>query len=534
MIEAVEGNLNISCNILQEIVYSETRKACSTYWVKFHSKYGGVDISMNTMLLIAVVVYELILIGGVAWWLTRRSAKSAGSGAGFELAGRSLPVAVVAPTMALTVLGTAHILGIFELAWGMGGTALWFGLANAVAIAIVCLTTGRWMRRLKLTTVPELLELMFGRNLRILVSCVMAGSIFGILTLETQGLGIILASMTGWSIENGAVVGGVLGVLYVIFAGMKEVGWINLFNAILMYVSLILATIYIGLGLPEGFDGVSQHFVATDQAHMLTIFGPIDLLLTFALGLFVAVNLSVPVSQFFVQVAMSAKDERTISKALWIAVPLNGLFGVFTVVLGMTAKSLPEFSALGPKIATPTMLVEMLPTWLASLLLASFLAAVLSTFAMTCLGAATIFSTDVYKRLFNNKATDAETAKVTRIAIIVLAVVAVVVASFLPPILAAIGWLLAWLIPVMWLVFSGLFWCRSNLAAGLTIGAAWGANMLWTFTTLTQALDAAQLPNAYIVLAVTLVVGLSTNVVFRNSAPGYFRSGDYAARMANT
>ena len=177
--------------------------------------------------------------------------------------------------------------------------------------------------------------------------------------------------------------------------------------------------------------------------------------------------------------------------------------------------------------------VQMLPTWLATLLLASFLAAVLSTFAMTCLGAATIFSTDVYKRLYNNKATDAETAKVTRIAIIVLAVVAIGVASFLPPILAAIGWLLAWLIPVMWLVFSGLFWCRSKLAAGLTIGAAWGANMLWTFTTLPQILDTAQLPNAYIVLAVTLLVGVSTNLVFRNSAPGYFRSDDYAARIAN-
>lgn len=487
---------------------------------------------MNTTLLIAVVIYELLLIGGVAWWLTRRSANTTAKGAGFELAGRTLPVAVVAPTMALTVLGTAHILGIFELAWGMGGTALWFGLANAVAIAIVCLTTGRWMRRLKLTTVPELLELMFSRNLRILVSCVMAGSVFGILTLETQGLGIILASMTGWSIKNGAVVGGVLGVLYVIFAGMKEVGWINLFNAILMYVSLILATIYIGMGLPDGFDTVSQHYIATDQAHMLTIFGPTELLLTFALGLFVAVNLSVPVSQFFVQVAMSAKDERTISKALWIAVPLNGLFGVFTVVLGMTAKSIPEFSELGPKIATPAMLVELLPTWLATMLLASFLAAVLSTFAMTCLGAATIFSTDVYKRLYNKNATDTETAKVTRYAIIVLAVLAIGVASFLPPILAAIGWLLAWLIPVMWLVFSGLFWCRSNLGAGITIAAAWIANMLWTFTSLPQALNAAQLPNAYIVLAVTLVVGVITNLLLRNSAPGYFRSDDYAARIA--
>lgn len=487
---------------------------------------------MNVTLLIAVVFYELVLIGGVAWWLTKRSAKSVENGAGFELAGRSLPVIVVAPTMALTVLGTAHILGIFEMAWGMGGTAMWFGLANAVAIAVVCLSTGRWMRRLKLTTVAELLEIMFTRNLRIFVSCVMAGTVFGILTLETQGLGIILASMTGWSISNGAIVGGILGVLYVIFAGMKEIGWINLFNAILMYVSLILATIYISKGLPEGFDTVSKFYLNADQGHMLTIFGPTELLLTFALGLFVAVNLSVPVSQFFLQVSMSAKDERTISKALWIAVPLNGLFGVFIVVLGMTAKALPEFSALGPKIAAPTMLVQLLPTWLATLLLASFLAAVLSTFAMTCLGAATIFSSDIYKRLYKPDASDAETAKVTRYAIIALALVAVVVASFLPPILAAIGWLLAWLIPVMWLVFTGLFWYRSNTAAAITIAAAWIINMLWTFTSLPQALDAAKLPNSYIVLAVTLVVGIATNLIFRNGSLGYFRSDECNARMA--
>ena len=488
---------------------------------------------MNTTLLFAVIAYELILIGGVAFWLTRRSKQSAEEGAGFELAGRTLPVAVIAPTMALTVLGTAHILGIFELSWVMGGTALWFGLANAIAIAVVCLTTGRWMRRLKLTTVPELLELMHGRNLRILVSCVMAGTIFGILTLETQGIGIILASMTGWSIKNGAIVGGILGVLYVVFAGMKEVGWINLVNAVLMYVSLILATIYIAMGLPDGFATVSEYYVSTDQSHMLTIFGPTELLLTFALGLFVAVNFSVPVSQFFVQVALSAKDERTISKALWIAVPLNGLFGVFTVVLGMTAKALPEFNVLGPKIAAPTMLVQLLPTWLSSLLLASFLAAVLSTFAMTCLAPATIFSTDLYKRLYNRDATEADTARVTRYAIIALAVGAMAVASFLPPILASIGWLLAWMIPVMWMVFAGLFWRRSNVAAAITLISAWLVNMAWSFTSLPQLLGAPQIPNAYAVLATTVVVGVMSNLLSRNAATGYFRSGDYAARVAD-
>ena len=126
---------------------------------------------MNVTLLIAVLAYELLLIGGIAFWLTRKSRKAASQDGEFELAGRSLPLAVVAPTMALTVLGTAHILGIFELSWVMGGTALWFGLANALAIAVVCLTTGRWARRLRLATVPELLEIMYGRGTRIARLC---------------------------------------------------------------------------------------------------------------------------------------------------------------------------------------------------------------------------------------------------------------------------------------------------------------------------------------------------------------------------
>lgn len=71
------------------------------------------------------------------------------------------------------------------------------------------------------------------------------------------------------------------------------------------------------------------------------------------------------------QVAMAAKDEGTIKKALWIAAPLNGMFGIFAVVIGLTAKSLPEFSALGPKVASTTTLVSYLPPWLAALLLAS-------------------------------------------------------------------------------------------------------------------------------------------------------------------
>jgi len=478
---------------------------------------------MNFTLLISVIIYEVILIGGVALWLASRKKTSSSNGASFELGGRDLPISVIIPSFALTVLGTAHILGIFEMSWFMGAASMWFGLANAMVIAIVCVSTGLWVRRMGVTTVPEMLERLYGPAVRVIVGCVMAGSIFGILTLETQGLGIILASMTGWSIQNGAILGGLLGVLYVIFAGMKEVAWINLFNAILMYISLILATYYIATGLPNGdFSSVTEFYLSQEQGNLLSIFGQTEIMLTFALGTVIAVVFSVPSSQLILQVAMSAKNEKTVRNSLWLAVPLNGLFGVFIIIIGLTAKSLPEFQALGPKLAAPSMLISLLPSWLAVMLIASFLAAVLSTFAMTCLGPATIFSNDIYKPLYNPKATDAQVTKVSRIAIIVLASVSVAVAASLPPILAAIPWLLSWMIPITWLMVAGLLWRTSKSSALITILSGWLVNMLWSFTELPSWINLAGVPNAYIVLAVTVVVGFFSTILSASN-PGYFR-----------
>jgi SSS family solute:Na+ symporter len=81
------------------------------------------------------------------------------------------------------------------------------------------------------TTVPEALKGMYGPKNSLAISCVMAGVIWGILTLETQGVGIVIATMTGWGIVQGAIVGGILGIFYVILAGMEEVGVVNVINA---------------------------------------------------------------------------------------------------------------------------------------------------------------------------------------------------------------------------------------------------------------------------------------------------------------
>jgi SSS family solute:Na+ symporter len=488
---------------------------------------------MNMGILIAVLFYEVVIILGVGLWIAKREASLPKREGDFALAGRNLPVPVVAITLALTVLGTAHILGIFEISWFLGAAAVWFSISHVILLVLVCLTTGLWVRRLGLTTVPEILEMLYGRTTRLLVSCTMAGVIFGILTIETQGIGIIIASMTGWSIRNGAIVGAILGIFYVVLAGMKEVGWLNLVNAVVMYVGLILATIFIAFKLPGGnYNSVAEFYTSAGNDHMLSIYGTKQIFFTFALGTTVAVVFFQSINKILFQPGMSAEYEKTVRKALWIAAPLNGLFGVFAVVIGLTAKTVPEFAALGPKVAATAMLVNYLPSWLAALLLASFLAAILSTFAMTALAPATIFTVDIYKNLFRPNADEKELARTMRITIVVLAVIAMSVAAFLPPILAAMNWLFSWLVPIFWVVLFGLFWKRSASAAVATLIAAWVANSAWSFTDLPQMLNMAETPNAYITLLVTLVVGITCNLAAGDSARGsYFKSADYRARL---
>ena len=480
---------------------------------------------MRIGILLAVLLYEIVVIFGVGFYISKKRNKD--EEGGFALAGRSMGVVTLATTMALTVLGAAHILGVFEMTYGMGAIAIWFSLAHVVLIVVACLGTGIWVRRLGITTVPEALNDMYGKGVSTAIACVMAGVIWGILTLETQGVGIVIATMTGWTISQAAIVGGILGIFYVVLAGMEEVGAVNVVNAIVMYIGLVVATAFIAMQLPGGNFSTVQAFYDSDaaQGFMTNIMGTPELFITFAVGNIIAVTFCQGISQMLMQACMAAKDEATIKKALWFAAPLNGMFGVFAVVLGLTARSIPEFAELGPKMAATTMLVTMLPSWLGALLLASLLAAILSTFAMTSLTPSTIFAMDIYKGFFNKNATEKEVTRMIRIMVVILASIAIGVASYLPPILGAINWLFAWLVPVFWMFVLGLFWKRSAKVGAATITITWLLNLVWSFTSVPAAIGGTigSLPNAYVTLVVSLIVLIVGNLVVKGE-PAYWKT----------
>ncbi|MFP3156261.1 sodium:solute symporter family protein [Lachnospiraceae bacterium ZAX-1] len=498
-------------------------------------------------ILITVLLYEIVSIGGVSLYLVNKEKKTkrkiADAGDDFVTADRSMGSPLVGVSLALAVLGAVHVFGIMEMTWGMGAASIWFSIAHVTTLSVVCLFTGRWLRRVGVATVPELVQKLFGKKVAVVIACVVAGQTFAILSMEVQALGIIFNTLTfnTISIQMGTVIGGIIGIAYVITAGMKEVGFVNMINTIVMYVGLIVGIIVLSSALKDpigGWAGVKDYYTSNKMQDMISIFGSGNTFLTFGISNIIAVTFAQGISQMGIQSALAAKDEGTIARALWIAAPVNGIFGIFTMTMGLAAKALYDTGnlhianeAVAAKTAGASMIVQYLPSWVIAWLLAAFLGAVLSTFAVTTMGLGVLFANNIYT-LKNPNADGKKKLTITRIFIVVSAIIAMGAASFLPEIVNGATWAFAWLVPLFWNVVYGLFWKRNSKAALATFIVSWVLILIWTYTPIPLALGVGGIPLPYITLFVVIVLGVILNAMLPGGKEGLFKEQKRLQREA--
>ena len=476
---------------------------------------------MNSILLM-VLVYNAIVIGGIGKYLSWKADKQHQI-TDMALGGRDAGIAMFSVTIAITYLGSAHVYGLMEMSFSLGAVALWFCFAHTILICVICLGTGRWIRRVGTATIPELIGKLYNKKLRMYTACVAAMVVFGLVTLEAQTLGIGISAMSNWPLGWSAVLGAIIGTAYVCMGGIKQTMWVNLVNAVVMYASIIIAGIYLAFVLPDGWEGVTRHYVEHNESYKLSILSKPDLLVSFALAAIFSVVFSQSVNQQGMQAAMSAKDEVTIQRSLWIAAPINGLFGVFPVLVGIAAATIPEFAELGPKLAGAALIVKLLPTWLVVLLQAGFLGALLSTFAMSALAPATIFTKDIVCANIKGGLSAEQEKTMIRYTIIIIGGLSALMSLFFHPnVILAITWLFAWLVPLFFIIVAGLFWKRSSLVAQIVLLSSWLTNLLWSFTSLKEYVGFPLLENAHVVALVAVIMTVIGNLIDRDAKPGLF------------
>ena len=474
---------------------------------------------MNLFILIAVILYEAISIAVVSIILSRRRHQAVEGE--FTTAGNSLGPALSGITMALMFLGGAHIWGMTENTWMIGANAMWFGVGCIVVIVVVCLITGPWFRKIGVSTTTEIFSKLFGEKSKIVVAAVTAILQIGILSLETQSVAITINLLTGWPYFAGAVIAGLVGICYVVLAGMKEISWLNVINAIVMYAALIIAVIVLGYTLPGSWEGVTDYYVATDSAGMLDMLADKSYILTFFIPSALGISMFHGVSQAGVAPALAAKDIKTVKRAIWWAVPVNGLFCVFTCAIGLAAKSTFPDSAI-PMMAAPQLIVEYLPPAVIWLLAACFLGALLSTFSLLALSAATLVTKDIVY-MGRQNVPDKQQNKTIRLIIVVVGIVAIAVSTFQPAITDAINWIFSWGVPIFVMIVIGLWWKRVTMAMWTTFIVAWVLNCLWTMTPLPAAVGLPGLSNIYITCIVSVILGVVLTAAGKGEI-GYFRA----------
>lgn len=481
---------------------------------------------MKWGVLIFVVAYEILTIFGVGLVISRQNKKNQQNGENsFALAGKGLTTGHIGVTLALTMLGSAHIWGTCENVYAMGGIAVWFGIACAVMMVVITQITGPWVRKIGTDTIPDLFGKLYGKGMKYLTACVMGPLIFGCLCLETQCIAVTFVTCTGWSYTTGAIVGGAFGILYVLLAGMKEVSWLNMINAAFMYVAMIATLVALFFYLPDGgWETVEANLVANDQGWMTDIFQNSDIIISFAIPTVFCCTMFQGVSQMGLQTCIAGKNVKSIKRSNWIATPLNGLFCIIPTLMGLAALALGYFEIGGSAMMmTPAMVVDLLPNWVIALICASFLGVLLSTFAMTALCPATIFAYDLYGGLYKPEASEKEKTLVMRIVIVIVGVLAIVLSSFQPTVVTTINWIFTWNVPFFIMLIVGICWKRNTKATVITCIVSWIANIVWVTLDLQTTLGMSNFHQVYLCTIISLVLGIVLTLVVPGTKPGYFK-----------
>ena len=464
---------------------------------------------MNIVVLIVVLLYEFVSILGIGMFINHRNKKkNVVEKGGFAFAGSGLPSSLVGITLALTLLGSAHNWGTCANAASMGVIAVWFGIACAVMMVVITNVTGPWIRRSGAKTVGEFLGHIFGKKAGMLTSAINAALGVAMTCLEVETIAITLSMLTGLNYFVCAIIGGILAMLYVVLAGMKEIAWLNLINAILMYVSLIAVVICLCINLPGGWDAVQTSVESNpDTAWFTSIFGNSALIIGFAIPNALGASLFHGMAQTGYQPIATAKNNKEVKKSLWFAGTINGCFCILPALIGIAAFSILSYRQAGPMMMSPAMIIDLCPKPVVALLAMGFLGVDLSSFAVMALAPATIISHDMYT-LYKPDASEETKTKISRILIVIIGIVSILICNFQPAPVDMVNWIFAFGVPVFVMAVLGIWWKRSEKASIITFVCAWVAVCIWSTFGLQARLGWVNFNVNYISLIVSVVVGV--------------------------
>jgi sodium/pantothenate symporter len=271
----------------------------------------------------------------------------------------------------------------------------------------------------------------------------------------------ILESITGLPYKTGLIIFGLAVVLYTVYGGFRAVAITDAIQGVIMILGGILLWIFFFIKT-DGFSGIIGQLVA-EHPEMVELPGPsgaTPLMLFSYFMLFGIAAIGLPHASVR---GMTFLNTASMHKSIIYSGIVMALFTLFFATLGPFVKVLyPDITV--PDMALPTLILDIMPGWVAGLVLAAPLAAIMSTVNSMLLVTSASVVKDIYLNYINPKASEKKIAKLSYFATLIIGV-AVVLFALTPPdylqflVVYAIGGLEAtFFAPIVF----GLYWKRAT------------------------------------------------------------------------
>ncbi|MFM2480583.1 sodium/sugar symporter [Celerinatantimonas sp. YJH-8] len=442
-------------------------------------------------------IYVAIIIG-VGLWVSRDKKGTQKSTEDYFLAGKSLPWWAVGASLIAANISAEQFIG-------MSGSGFSIGLAIASyewMAALTLIIVGKYFLPIFIQkgiyTIPEFVEKRFNKQLKTILAVFwIALYIFVNLTSVLYLGGLALETILGVPLMYAVIGLALFALVYSIYGGLSAVVWTDVIQVFFLvlggFLTTYLAVGYIGgdsgwfAGLSKMIAAAPDHFVMIlDQNNPQYMNLPgIAVLIG---GLWVANLYYWGFNQYIIQRTLAAKSVPEAQKGIVFAAFLKMIVPFLVVLPGIAAYVItndPDLMGHLSHVAMNNMpsiahadkaypwLTQFLPVGVKGLVFAALAAAIVSSLASMLNSTATIFTMDIYKEYIAPKSGDYKLVNVGRIA----AIVALIIACFIAPLLGNIGQAFQYIQEYTGLVspgilavfLLGLFW-KKTTSKGAIIG----------------------------------------------------------------
>lgn len=331
-----------------------------------------------------------ILILGVSFIFSKRM-KSLED---FFLASRNLPAFLVFFSLSASWFGSASILVSTDKAFDTGLSSFWIMGAPAIlTVLLLAFLLTRPIRRLPIVSLPDLVEMRYGRAVRHMSSVLIIWYMAVLAASQMVAIGTFLRSFLGISYFWSLVLGTSVVLVYSIFGGFLSVAVTDGLQFILLAAGVF--GLFFFLSGPSSVKEISLYASELGKPHYFNIFFNFKENLLIVLSFTLAWTIS-PIAWQRIQAARSDSSAR---KGLFAAA--GTLFILYWIVVFIGMLSLPLFFFQG--INGP-LLSEIISSkagaFLGGILFVAVAAAVMSTMDTAINTGALSLTRDVFQQIF--------------------------------------------------------------------------------------------------------------------------------------